>query len=366
MRRYLPKSKVQIKRTIGGELMYLHNQGNYVGYYIESSDGKYYEGRSNTNFGKELVLQTTPSPEADVDLNYFNDDFDVDPRKFNIINENLKLFFEKTRPIPSQKTRPTDKDKAKGFYKRYFVKRVNGSKYLEINSTTYSSITSREGKYDHNLYVCGTIMWYIRGNVHKLNAIALKKVGQDFPRIATLFPILNEFHYIPSTTPTVEENLYTSGGELFYSNGTTYIGDYHVHSTKGPMEGATHTDSPHNTLYYTNDLPLFPNQTYEEFIQEYNKIDCYECKTLQGNNVIFKTQVSRIIGCPEGSYEEEILASKRCFEDNFEELEVEDDTINRPTDTISYNTNTNTSPTNTGPNISSGGGGTSGGGGGGY
>ena len=75
--------------------MYLHNQGNYVGYYIESSDGKYYEGRSNTNFGKELVLQTTPSPEADVDLNYFNDDFDVDPRKFNIINENLKLFFWK-------------------------------------------------------------------------------------------------------------------------------------------------------------------------------------------------------------------------------------------------------------------------------
>ena len=39
-----------------------------------------------------------------------------------------------------------------------------------------------------------------------------------------------------------QNNLYTEGGELYYSDGQEYIGYYHIHPEKGPMEGPEHVD----------------------------------------------------------------------------------------------------------------------------
>ena len=104
-RRYLPKSKIQVKITSGGELEYIHNAENYIGYYIETSDGHYYEGRHNANFGKELRLIRKTNFQ-DSEFGEFGDEKDV--RKFNIINESTKKYLEKTKAIPSQKTKPNN------------------------------------------------------------------------------------------------------------------------------------------------------------------------------------------------------------------------------------------------------------------
>ena len=266
--RYIPKSKIQVKTTSGGELEYSHNRKAYMGYYIETSDGRFFEGRKHNNFGKEL------SPIKSIyDTGGRFNNFSKDTTKFNIINNNTKEFLEKTKSVPTTKTRPTLEDNTRGNYSRYFMKRVNSSKYLEISKDTFNSINTKDGNYDHNLYETGNIIWYVRGNVHKLNSIALKKVGERFPKIITLFPILNEFQYIDTSVP-LQENLYTEGGELYFSDGGTYIGDYHIHPTIGPMAGATHSEEDHNKLYYTNQLPSFSdyNQTYETFLQQYSKI----------------------------------------------------------------------------------------------
>ena len=45
-----------------------------------------------------------------------------------------------------------------------------------------------------------------------------------------------------------QDNLYTSGGELIYQDGRNYSGAYHIQPEKGIMEGAYHTDLPHQTL----------------------------------------------------------------------------------------------------------------------
>ena len=51
-------------------------------------------------------------------------------------------------------------------------------------------------------------------------------------------------------TPTVIENLYTAGGEYaLQAGGEVYVGYYHIHNTKGPMVGRTHTDAFHDYLY---------------------------------------------------------------------------------------------------------------------
>ena len=53
---------------------------------------------------------------------------------------------------------------------------------------------------------------------------------------------------------TEASNLYTAGGEFKTSNGQNYIGDYHIHDSKGPMVGKTHTKEPHGYLFLINEI----------------------------------------------------------------------------------------------------------------
>ena len=58
----------------------------------------------------------------------------------------------------------------------------------------------------------------------------------------------------------VRTELYTSGGEFALPDGTTYIGAYHIHDIQGPMTGAFHKETPHDSL-----TPL--NRRTEVFVQ---------------------------------------------------------------------------------------------------
>ena len=46
----------------------------------------------------------------------------------------------------------------------------------------------------------------------------------------------------------VKTQLYTSGREFRLPNGTNYIGAYHIHITKGAMEGGFHKTESHRSL----------------------------------------------------------------------------------------------------------------------
>tara|TARA_R110002020_G_scaffold95258_1_gene228628 strand:+ start:498 stop:749 length:252 start_codon:yes stop_codon:yes gene_type:complete len=46
----------------------------------------------------------------------------------------------------------------------------------------------------------------------------------------------------------VRTELYTSGGEFALPDGSTYIGAYHIHDIQGPMTGAYHKQTPHDSL----------------------------------------------------------------------------------------------------------------------
>lgn len=76
--------------------------------------------------------------------------------------------------------------------------------------------------------------------------------------------------------PTIQTNLYTSGGEYQLPDGTEYIGAYHIHPTEGAMVGATHVRSSHAKLTAmsgvmsqggnVNITNLLPNSEYEKYI----------------------------------------------------------------------------------------------------
>ena len=164
-------------------------------------------------------------------------------------------------------------------------------------------------------------MWYLDGaNIQKKNSNILKKAENRFPSIKYLFPILNE-HAKPN--PIVQENLYTNGGELYYDNGDEYIGAYHIHPQTGPMVGASHISSPHDSLFYFQQLPQIPGYSYQDFIKNYDKIECYKCVKVNDPKIYYKEFLdiktinsSKTIGCPEGSFETYELANDACPELN--------------------------------------------------
>lgn len=346
---YIPKSKITILSTNGGELLVKSTRKPYNGFYIKVSNGKYYAGTSNINLGSELILADVDNIGAGErttkELGY-----GYDVKKFKLLKKQIKNRLEKTKPLPAAKTVPNELNYLNGFYTRYFTKRVNGNNYLEIDKDTYDSINKKESKYDYNLYQVGSIRWYITGNdVHRQNSLEIKRTERAFPNIFYLFPVLNEF-LRPSTK--VQENLSTNGGELYYGDGVEYVGLYHIHPLQGPMVGATHTMVPHAKLYYFNQLPQVGDSSYEDFLAEYNKITCYKCLknvSLQGISYnIESIQRSRLLGCPANSFPTYDLAQQAC--QPIEMLEAS------PTTNITGRPNTYTSNGDWGPATFPGGG----------
>ena len=253
----IPKSQINIKHTDGGELEFVDTRSPYTGYYIETNNGELYAGIDNIELGFPL------QPIGEIMAKNANPTINI--KKFNLFKDDIKDFLQKTIPVPTVKRYPSQEDYERGYYMRYFSKRINNSLYYEIDKNVYNSINRKESIYDHNLYEIGLLRWHITGEVHRLNTEELSKVEVKFPNISYLFPLLDEF-LRPDTT-ALRENLTTEGGLLYTADGEEYIGLYHIHPTEGPMVGASHTDIPHSKLYYTNQLPSPGGISYEEWLQ---------------------------------------------------------------------------------------------------
>ena len=262
---YIPKSKIIVKTAEPDALsdsFFTRSspKAPYAGSYMETSDGRYFIGTNFINKGEELFK------EKSIEGNFgdgedFNTYLNIKPLPYKFLN--------KIKPIPSFKNTPIEKDYKRGYYDRYFVSRVNQQfGYKEINLKTYKSINEKQGEYDHHLHDVGLIKWAITGNVYKINQLTIFQKEKKFPYLGFLFPILNEFH---RPDLRVQTNLNTEGGELYFKDGIEYIGAYHIHPTKGPMEGATHTPSLHARLFYTSKIK--EKELEEERQKAFNKFN---------------------------------------------------------------------------------------------
>ena len=237
---YLPKSKVNIKEASSGEFVYRKGKKPFKGKYLELSNGKYYAGTNVINLGDELV-----KAKEDPSNNRMGNSFDS--QKYSLLKKKKKKFLENTKRVPINKPTPTEEDYDRGYYTRFFAKRINQSEsYIEISSDTFQKLQEKTD-YDHHLYVVGSITWALKNGTRKVNNNNLRILERTFPYISNFFPILNEYEVIDGP-------LNTTGGELYYENGVEYIGPYHIHPEKGPMVGAEHISEPHALLKYSDEL----------------------------------------------------------------------------------------------------------------
>jgi len=188
---YFPKSQITPNLyTNGGEFIYASNSNPYTGYYFKTSTGKYFTGRNQddrpneelnviTNQVNTIQNTANPIPQTSIALAFegaFPQNANVsDDYKDPTYSEDLVLSYLNIQKIslnnlPSyiiptyNPVLPTQQDYQNGEFRRYFCKKTNEIKYIEINKTIYDLLVNRSPTIEYSLYLPFYLDWQLTGN----------------------------------------------------------------------------------------------------------------------------------------------------------------------------------------------------------
>jgi hypothetical protein len=159
---YYPKSQIKTNLyTNGNEFSLSTTNESYKGYYYEISTGQQYTGK-NPQDGPNILLNLSTDGGftfTDREVIPFAQISTIQTSDYTPIN--VPTF----RSIPQfNLTLPTDQDKINGQFTRYFCKKNNEIKYLEINQDTFKKLQIRDSQIAWDLYTPVQVIWIISGN----------------------------------------------------------------------------------------------------------------------------------------------------------------------------------------------------------
>ena len=177
---YYPKSQIKTNLyTNGDEYILSTTKEIYKGNYYEISTGQKFTGK-NPEDTPNILLNTNTTPKfpnepskvfANVILT--QDDLSNGSYPLNPPIRTIPLF---------NPTLPTDQDKQNGQFNRYFCKKTNELKYLEIDKETYDQLKAKDLKIAWDLYEPASLLWVIKGNqenVFNTNKTSIFKIEQN-------------------------------------------------------------------------------------------------------------------------------------------------------------------------------------------
>ena len=201
---YYPLSQIQTDLfTNGNEYVIKSNLSPYKGSYYKISTGKSFTGNVPSNQSKEIILidLATNQPISDNKISIevpsskivnivslsSTDDAGVYDNKGNIIYKaNTSNYTSDSQPrtLPSSYYPVlTQEQKNKGQLTRYFAKKSNELRYIEVDKKTYDALESKSSDIAFDLYVPASLIWKIKGDkqeIYTSNKAATTSVEQQF------------------------------------------------------------------------------------------------------------------------------------------------------------------------------------------
>jgi len=230
---YYPKSQIVINLyTNGQEYVIKSTSENYIGNYWKTSDGKFFTGKTPEDKNiQELTIvtstfsQNSSSPsyiqpiQVDLALAYdapyvgenpdlYNERNILDYAKLKNIDTNSPPSLLLPSPFNPQ---PTQDDYALGEFTRYFCKKTNEVRYLEINKETYEKLAGQDPTYLWQVYTPFRYQWNISGEKEQVYSTN-KKVTEHMITKFNLYS-LNKFlkeDYLKFFKPSQSKNPSTS------------------------------------------------------------------------------------------------------------------------------------------------------------
>jgi hypothetical protein len=161
---YYPKSQIKPSLfTNGGEYILSTTKEEYKGYYFKVSTGQAYSGE-NPQKGPNILLNPT---NTEITL-----DTPLNSPKVSIISVESSI----SQTLPSRyiplfnPNPPSQKEQQNGQYTRYFCKRNNELKYIEIDLDTFTMLSTRSPQIAWDLYTPASVLWQIQGDKNTVYA----------------------------------------------------------------------------------------------------------------------------------------------------------------------------------------------------
>jgi hypothetical protein len=190
---YYPKSQVKTNlNTKGGEYVTLDSNTPYKGYYYQTSNGEYFSGRTPNESPSfrltKINLNDNSTPLSSIigDNNFYSISGGY--------SRSTRLNFNQTPPSPPKQSYPvlTENDYKLGEFQRYFLKKGNETKFLEISLEDYRKYVSQDSDVMFELYVPTQINWILTGEekqVYQVNQsiVARAEREQNLPGFTQYF-----------------------------------------------------------------------------------------------------------------------------------------------------------------------------------
>jgi hypothetical protein len=187
---YYPKSQVKTNLfTNGGDFILRNNSAPYKGYYYETSNGRYFTGQ-NSNESPSLELIKTSISSSSSSQTSEDNFYIIETRYYSSKN----LSFNQTPPSSPKQSYPivTENDYKLGEFQRYFVKKGNEPKFIEISKEDYLKYTQQDKDVMFELYTPIQINWTLTGDkdqVYQVNQsiVARAEREQNLPGFTNYF-----------------------------------------------------------------------------------------------------------------------------------------------------------------------------------
>ena len=262
---YYPPSQIQTNLyTSGNE--YTLDGNDYQGYYWKTSGGELWTGKSpqdppNNRLQPAKVTVSNSSNTKDVLTeqplvvrSYYN----INPNYYSArgIDYNpAKLDAKAPQPPLPQLIFPNEQDYEFGEFQRYFCKKNNELKFIEVSEKTYNGFKTKNPTLQWQLYTPIQINWIIAGEMKDVYIVNKRIVEQAALNYNWLgFSTYFKGEYLQYFKFETNEGLFTDGSEFKNRRtGERYRGFYHIHPNKGPMVGKQHQQQPHDFLDFIED-----------------------------------------------------------------------------------------------------------------